>query len=345
MLIFGFVALAVVFVACILLDMAVKSLPRQELRRRARAGQDKKAHNLYKLASYGPSFDLLMWLIVTLSALGLILLAFSISGWLVLAIVLADSWLFVFSRRRRSMSRWLWSVGGLLAPPASGLLSLLHPLFSRLTRQGKKPQTPQHSQIYEKEDLIELLDKQKRQPDNRVSEAELNITHSALTFSDKKVADIMTPRAKVKLVAASEPIGPLLMDELHKNGQRRFPVVREASRSNTPDVMGVIELEDLIEHADKGRVKELLKPGAVFVNEGQSLRQALSAFLKNQTHLLMVKNNFEEFVGTLSIEDVIEQILGEPLDDELVSDEQLQVMADLAAKNLPAENSESEVLK
>jgi CBS domain containing-hemolysin-like protein len=220
----------------------------------------------------------------------------------------------------------------------------LHPVLGRLTRQ-KKPVLMEHSHIYEKEDLLELLERQKRQADNRLSQDELNLTHGALTFGDKKVSDIMVPRKKVRMVSASEPIGPLLMDELHKSGLKRFPVVREISRSNCPEIIGMVELNDLVEHAAKGKVKDLMKPEAVYVNEDQNLRQALAAFLKNQTHVLMVKNNFEEFVGTLAIEDLMEQILGQPIEEGSLDEQDLQAMAKAATKNLPAENSELEVLK
>jgi CBS domain containing-hemolysin-like protein len=310
------IVLTGLFLACILLDLAAKALPRQELRRRARTGHNNKAHALYKLAAYGSSFDLTLWLIATASYLGLILLAFSISGWLVLAVVLAGSGSLVYSRRRQPPNRWAWALAAALAPIAGGLLSILHPLLSRLSRRGKRPKAANHSHIYEKEDLIELLERQKRQTDNRLSQAELNLTHSALTFSDKKVADVMVPRAKTKLVAAGEPIGPLLMDELHATGLKRFPVVKEVSRSATPEIIGVLYLKDLLEYSDKGKVRDVMKANVNFINEDQSLRQALAGFLKNQSHLLVVMNNFEEFVGTLAIEDVVAQILGEPVEDE-----------------------------
>ena len=121
----------------------------------------------------------------------------------------------------------------------------------------------------------------------------------------------MTPRRKVKWVAAAEPIGPMLMDELHKTGQTRFPVAKELAKSASPEVVGSLYLKDLLDNLEnKGRIRDIMLPGANYINESQTLLGALDGFLKSGRHLMVVVNNFEETVGILTLDDLFEQILG-----------------------------------
>ena len=88
-----------------------------------------------------------------------------------------------------------------------------------------------------------------------------------------------------------------------------------------------------------------MKPDVYFINEEQDLRQALGVFLSSQSHLLIVVNSFEEFVGILSIEDVMEQILGQPIVDEFEQYDELRAVAGLDAKAPRTEHSSSEVVE
>jgi CBS domain containing-hemolysin-like protein len=153
----------------------------------------------------------------------------------------------------------------------------------------------------------------------------------------------MTPRRKVKLVSAGDTIGPLLMDELHSSGFSRFPVVKDSAKTAAPEIVGTLYLNVLIGQQDKGKVKDLAKRDVFFINEESNLRQALAAFLKTHHHLLIVVNSFEEMAGVLSIEDVLEQIIGNQIIDEFDSYESLRAVAAQEAETDHAEHKESEV--
>ena len=151
----------------------------------------------------------------------------------------------------------------------------------------------------------------------------------------------MTPRRKLKLVGAGETVGPLLMDELHKTGFSRFPVVKETKSAN-PEVVGTLYLKDIIGYEGGDKVKDLARKDVYYINEDSNLRQALSAFLKTHHHLLIVVNNFEEIAGVLSIEDVLEQIIGQPITDEFENYENLRAVAAKEAKQEQEEHKETE---
>ena len=66
-----------------------------------------------------------------------------------------------------------------------------------------------------------------------------------------------------------------------------------------------------------------------YINEAQSLREALAAFVKTRAHLLIVVNNFEEIVGTLTVEQLAEQILGHKITSEFERYDDLTSVAGL----------------
>jgi len=197
---------------------------------------------------------------------------------------------------------------------------------------------------YEQNDLLEFLSKQNQQIDNRIRQSDLAIAQGALVFGDKLVRDIMTPRRKLKIVAADENIGPLLMDELHKSGHSRFPVSKDktSAKDSTPAIVGTLYLKDIVGYEGSGKVKDLTRKDVYYINEDSNLRQALSAFLKTHHHLLLVVNNFEEIVGVLSIEDVFEQIIGQPIVDEFDNYEDLRAVAAKEAKQERTQHEEIE---
>ena len=310
-----FLSSLAIFLASIILAGAVKALPPAELKRQARADKRGKSASIYKLVSYGPSLDIFLGLLVISSFVGSILAAAAISWWLVAGVFLISLLIWLKDPNGKS-GKVSWSMAGYLAYPADWLLAIMNPIFRRLTMVSRRPKPPHpHTRAYEKEDLVTLIKRQGTQADNRISRADLQTALGALSFGDKTVGSVMTPRRKVKMVEAGEPIGPHLMDELHASGQISFPVVKGSVKSSSPDIIGALYLRDIIGVEHGGKVSDFANQPAVYINEKQTLRQALSAFAKTRQHLLLVVNNFEEIVGILTFEDILNQLIGE-LPDE-----------------------------
>lgn len=309
--------LAVVFLICVLLDRTLRSLPPKELKRRARAGKDKRAATIYKLVSFGRSTELFVTLLGAFSAAGLILIAADGAWWAGLAAILLVLRLVWIRRLPPAYKGWRWYLAALIAPPATAVTSLLQPLLGRYVSWRKRFSSPPPTGLYEKEDLEEFLKNQARQTDNRIPAEELKIAHGALSLSDKTVGQAMLPRRKIKWVAVSDSVGPMVMDELHQSGQLRFPVVKEVTKAANPEIVGVLYLKDLLDGLDnKGRIRELMHPGVSYINESQSLLTALDGFLTSGQFLMVVVNNFEEVVGVLTIEDMLKQIFGDAINTE-----------------------------
>ncbi|MFA5004423.1 MAG: CBS domain-containing protein [Candidatus Saccharimonadales bacterium] len=322
-------ALALLALLCLALLKTYRHMPAKELKRLARHG-DHLAELLYKPVAYGASLAALLWLLIGLSTAGsVVLFAGVLPAWLAVIVVALIIWVgFVWIPSGDLSRTGVWFARS-SAPVFAWLLERLHPLLSYIQRVVRhyRPVTI-HTGLYEKEDVIELLERQKHQPDNRIKPGEIELLVHALSFGDKLVSEVLVPKRVVTFVNASDSIGPVLTDELHKSGHSRFPVF-EGKRDN---LVGILYLKDLIMTHKTGSVRDLMQPHLSYVHEDFTLYQTLQAFLKTKHHLFLVVNNFEEFVGIITIEDIVEQMVGKPIVDEFDKYDDLRAVAAAAAK-------------
>ncbi len=190
--------------------------------------------------------------------------------------------------------------------------------------------------IYSKEELQRMFDGQELSKNSDIAADEARMIRKVLEFGDKKIRDVMTPRKIVTMVDQNDEVGPLLMDELHKSGHSRFPVVADKKHDN---FVGTLYMHDLIGEQGSKKVKDLMQKDVRFVHEEQSLDHALRAFLKLRHHQFVVVNNFEEFVGVLSIEDILEEIIGKEIVDEFDAHDDLRKVAKSLADKEHQEHS------
>lgn len=311
-------------------------LPPKELKRQAEQG-DKLARTLYRAVAYGSSLRVLLWLIISLSSAGgVVLLSRSAPWWIGFAATglllwLAFSWL---------PNTRVTAVGARLAawftPAIAALLGYLHPILSRVGEPlHKHYQTVDHTGLYEADDLIELAEKQKAQDDNRIPTARLEALKKVLTSHHYKVGDMVTPRDEVKTVSDNDTIGLVLLDELHASGQSSFPVVQGKSDK----VIGALYLHDL-NLKTEGKVRDHMHQSVRYLHEQDSLAQALQAFFKTKQQLFVVVNSFEEYVGVVTLERIVKQLTGEVQPDDFDQHEDLPAVA-----NKHAHDSEEPALE
>jgi len=165
---------------------------------------------------------------------------------------------------------------------------------------------------YDKTEIIELLNNQKTVKNKQLDNFEIDLAVHALTFGDKKVKEHMTPRKVVRFVRSDEPVSTVLMSELHDSGFSRFPVYME----DKDNIVGTLFLKDLVERRMTGKVFSAMSNEYYEIQENDSLEDALKQFIKTQHHIFIVKNQFSEVVGVITIEDVIEQMIGRKIIDE-----------------------------
>lgn len=326
-----YILLVLIFVKVVLLYKLYNSVSVLELKRLARA-KNKRAESIYRVASFGATLDVMLWVFGTASAAALFIWSARTNIYLAVIVIVLSAWLVIWAPAPRWNGKF-GRIATLFSRYQVALLTILDPVLGRIA--GWFPPAYRvhiHTGLYEKRDLLELLSRQSGQLDNRIDPADLSITQGTITFGDKPVRTIMTPRRQIKMVGADDQVGPMLMDELHKSGHSRFPVVKGSAKSTSPEIVGTLYLKDIVGYSGSGTVKSLARKDVFYINEDSSLRQALDAFLKTHHHLLIVVNSFEEIVGVLSLEDVLEQIVGRPILDEFDNYENLRAVASIDAQ-------------
>ncbi|HWM42444.1 MAG TPA: transporter associated domain-containing protein [Burkholderiales bacterium] len=145
----------------------------------------------------------------------------------------------------------------------------------------------------------------------------LSIIEGALTVSEMAVRDIMIPRAQVDFIDINEPVETFVRQVI-STAHSRFPVIDQ----NRDDVIGVLLAKDLLRHyagEEEFNVREMLRP-AVFVPEAKRLNVLLREFRASRNHMAIVIDEYGGVAGLVTIEDVLEQIVGD-IEDEYDFDE------------------------
>ena len=145
----------------------------------------------------------------------------------------------------------------------------------------------------------------------------LSIIEGALTVSEMQVRDIMIPRAQVDFIDINEPVESFI-PRVIATAHSRFPVIDQ----NRDDVIGVLLAKDLLRHyagEEEFNVREMLRP-AVFVPEAKRLNVLLREFRASRNHMAIVVDEYGGVSGLVTIEDVLEQIVGD-IEDEYDFDE------------------------
>ena len=166
----------------------------------------------------------------------------------------------------------------------------------------------------DREQLIELLHSAH---ERELLDADaLSITEGALAASEICVRDVMVPRAKMQAIDIKTPL-PQIIAQFTRTAHSRFPVI-DGSRDN---VLGILLVKDLLRLQDKTQfnLHDWLRP-AVFIPESKRLNVLLREFRVSHNHMALVVDEYAGVSGLITIEDVLEQIVGD-IEDEYDFDE------------------------
>jgi len=191
----------------------------------------------------------------------------------------------------------------------------------RDTKLAEKPTLLERLSAFltrEPEDREELLHLLHGSFERKLLDADaLSIIEGALQVSEMTVRDIMIPRAQMDVVSIEdEPAGfiPFVLETRHS----RFPVIGE----NKDDVIGILLAKELLNYyanPESFNLRDTLRP-AVFVPESKRLNVLLRDFRANRNHIAIVVDEYGGVSGLVTIEDVLEQIVGD-IEDEYDFDE------------------------
>ncbi len=174
------------------------------------------------------------------------------------------------------------------------------------------------SEPKDKEDLLNLLnDAQQRALLDRDA---MTMIEGVMEVSEMQVRDIMVPRAQMEVIEREATLAeflPVIVESAHS----RFPVIGE----NRDEVVGIILAKDLLPYVagsttSEFNIREVLRP-AMIVPESKRLNVLLREFQTTRNHMAIVVDEYGGVAGLVTIEDVLEQIVGEIEDEHDVDDE------------------------
>ncbi|HEY4963541.1 MAG TPA: CBS domain-containing protein [Candidatus Saccharimonadales bacterium] len=288
-------------------------IPKKELKYRAIHG-DMIAEKLYRAAAYDYTLDSFLWLVIIICGAASLVLINKIAplwlGFIVIALLL---WLAFTWLPRSKVSGFSTKLVVMVTPVVAWILNYYHPIARRVsiwTKSGNKKQT--HTRVYDKKGLNELIEKQKKQDDNRIAEQELEIIKRSMKLSETKVSEVCLPWSKVVTVSSNDSIGPVLLDELHKSGQDLIPVT---DAEEPEKLVGVLNLNKL-DIGNTGLVSKAMESPVYYINEQDDLSMALKTFATINTSLFVVTDDKEDLIGMLKFDHIIEELVGHiPGDD------------------------------
>lgn len=155
-----------------------------------------------------------------------------------------------------------------------------------------------------------------------IDEDARTIMEGALMVSDMQVRDIMIPRAQMVVIKSDAELGELLPQIIHA-AHSRYPVIGE----NPDDVLGILLAKDLLplilQPRENFDLRDLMRP-ATMVPESKRLNVLLREFRQNRNHMAIVVDEYGGIAGLVTIEDVLEEIVGE-IEDETDTGEVMQI--------------------
>ncbi|HUV98930.1 MAG TPA: transporter associated domain-containing protein [Gallionella sp.] len=198
-----------------------------------------------------------------------------------------------------------------MEPPGSNKPSLLERLSTMLLREPE-----------DREQLVALL--HSAYDRNLLDADALSMMEGVMQVSERQVREIMIPRAQMDVIDISQPpekFIPFVVETAHS----RFPVM-EGDKDN---IIGILLAKDLLRYyaGEEFDVRDMLRP-AIFVPEAKRLNVLLRDFRSNRNHIALVVDEYGGVSGMVTIEDVLEQIVGDIEDEYDFDDDEDNIIPD-----------------
>lgn len=314
------------------LTLGLMGLNSQELKRKASL-KDKNAKKIYQIREKGN-------LLLTTLLIGNVAVNTALSIFLgsmapgIIAGLIATSLIVVIGEiaPQATFSRFALTLGAKFVWLVKIFIFILFPIAWPIAWVLDKILGEELGTTYSKRELIKIIEEHEDSPLSDVGEEEERIVRGALTFSAKKVSDIMTPRAAIVAYDSNEKINEKFIKSIVNSEHSRFPVYDDKLDS----IVGILFLKDLVGHKNLNKlVKSVADKNVLFVSENKNLGKIFDAFLKTRQHLFVAIDEFGSVVGVVTIEDVLEEIIQTEIMDEWDKHKDLRKFAKKLAKKKP----------
>ena len=154
---------------------------------------------------------------------------------------------------------------------------------------------------------------QKAEKENTMDSKQLELLNSILEFPKIKVKDIMIPRTRVKYITMEQGFNEII-EEAHKDTHSRYPVTVNGDLDNVKGFLHVKDLAFIREDIENFKIEKILK-SPFFVYEHMKIQAVFDYMNRKKVHLALVKDENGVVVGIVTLEDIVEEIMGEIQDE------------------------------
>ena len=169
--------------------------------------------------------------------------------------------------------------------------------------------------VYSKSELMDIISEHEDSEHSDVDADEERILHGALQFSHTRVREVMTPAEQVVSFDENTRLNDEFFTEVQEQGFSRLPIY-SGEKSN---VIGILYVKDLItedEDISITQTEEAFEKEFLSVDQNEMLDKVLTKMLKQRRHLAIVQAKSGRFLGVISLEDIIEEIIQVEIEDE-----------------------------
>jgi metal transporter CNNM len=313
---FNYLVIAVLLLLSALfsgLTLGLMSLDPFELHRKAKLG-DKHAKRVYPLRKKGNLLlsTLLIGNVAVNSTLAIFLGSLTAG---VLAGSLATGLIVVFGEilPQAFFARYALRLGSKAIPFVYVVMGLLYPITKPISFMLDKMLGRELPATYTKGEFKLLLQQQKELKRSDLSKHEFSILEKGLIFADRQVKDVMTQRTNVFFVRVHTALDRDLLDRIYRQGHSRIPVFDRSKDK----VVGLLYSKDLvaINPADRKKVEKVMRKQVHFIQASDRLDKVMNLFKEKRLHLFIVKDAKHGLAGIITLEDVLEEIVGEIMDE------------------------------
>jgi metal transporter CNNM len=293
------------------LTLGLMSLSVHELNRKMQLGS-RAAARVYRVRKRGNLLltTLLLGNVAVNSVLAIILSDIA-SG--VLAGFLATGLIFLFGEiiPQAVISRYALAFGARTWWLVEAFMILAFPIAGPIAWILDKVLGQELPTVYSKRELMHIVAQHEDTPESLIDQDEERIILGALQYSDKRVKDVMTPAHLVNLVEVHQSISKSFIRSMRKIGHSRIPVYR----GDPSEIIGILYMKHLLGSTAQ-TVQGIYDKNIHSIQATDTLDDVLNAFLKTRQHLFVVVDTETVFQGIVTLEDVIEEILGVEIVDE-----------------------------
>jgi metal transporter CNNM len=167
--------------------------------------------------------------------------------------------------------------------------------------------------IWSRKELKEIIKLHEDSPNSKLDRDEERIVLGALSFSDKIAKNVMTPRTVIFALEYNDILDSSVLQKIKKHGFTRIPIYKDT----IDKIVGILYVKDLIDIKKNTKVKDIYrKNNLIIITEDQKLDQLFNNFIKKKDHIAFVFDNYGGLEGIVTLEDVIEEVIGQEIVDE-----------------------------